>query len=217
MDDLTFYRNSPAADLIDADKLAAMVSSRLCHDLVSPLGAIGNGLELLQMSGEFPGIGKSPELQLIAESVEAARARIRWFRVAFGAAAEGQRLGPNELAALLGDMEKAGRLRIRLEAEGDLPRSEARMILLAAMCLDTAMPWGCSVLVCRGAVGWRLVATASRIKPDTALWSWLDAGPGERPEPAPSEVHFPLLAGFAAKAQRKLHWELDETGGEISF
>ena len=217
MNDLTIRRH-PRDPGADPGRLAALVSSRLCHDLVSPLGAIGNGLELLQLAGDFPGIAATPEMQLITESVEAARARVRCFRVAFGHAAPEQRLSPAELAALVGDMGRGGRLRLRLEAEGDLPRAEARLILLGLMCFETAMPWGGSVLVCRGASGWRLVAETSRSRPDPALWSWLDADPaGERPEPAPSEVQFMLLSGFARAANRPLSWELDETGGEIAF
>lgn len=218
MDDLTIYRDPLLPPAVEPEQLAALVGSRLCHDIVSPLGAIGNGLELLDLSGEFPGLNRSPEMQLIAESVDAARARLRWFRVAFGHAAAGQRLSQAELAALLADVEKGGRFKLRLEAEGDLPRVEARLILLGLMCLETALPWGGRVLVCRGASGWRLVAEASRTKPDPALWSWLDAHQTrERPEPTSSEVHFPLLAVFAASLDRPLTWELDETGGEISF
>lgn len=213
MDNMTIGRNPS----IRPERLAALVSARLCHDLVSPLGAIGNGLELLQMSDEFPGIAKSPELMLISESIEAARARIRWFRMAFGAASPDQRISLPELSALLSDAEKGGRLRIRLEAEGDLPRSEARMILLALMCLETGLPWGGSVLVCRGAKGWRLVAEAARTKPDPALWSWLEAQQRDRADPAPSEIHFALLSAFAARDQRPLAWELDDSGAEISF
>lgn len=222
MDDLTIYRDPPShgplPPVLEAERMAALVSSRLCHDIVSPLGAIGNGLELLQLSGAFPGIAACDEMQLIVESVEAARARVRWFRMAFGHAAADQRLSLAELSALLADVEKGGRIRLRLDAGGDLPRIEARMILLGLMCLETAMPWGGSVLICRGASGWRLVAEASRTRLDPALWSWLDADPGrERPEPTSSEVHFPLLAGFARAANRPLAWELDETGGEIAF
>lgn len=217
MDDLTI-RGETAQIGIDPERLAALVSSRLCHDLVSPLGAIGNGLELLEMSGAYPNLAKSPEMMLISESVEAARARIRWFRLAFGHAAPDQRLSPAELSGLLGDVEKGGRLRLRLDVQGDLPRNEARMILLALMCLETALAWGGSVLLCRGASGWRLVAEAMRTKRDPALWSWLDGVPGrDRPQLAPSEVHFALLAGFAARHHRPLTWELDDTGGEISF
>ncbi|SFA51119.1 histidine phosphotransferase ChpT [Paracoccus halophilus] len=217
MDDLTIHRSPRADSPIAAEHLAALVSSRLCHDLVSPLGAIGNGLELLELSGDFPGIAKSGEMMLIAESVEVARARVRWFRVAFGHAAPDQRLSGAELQALLADVEKGGRIRIRLDAEGDLPRIEARLILLALMCLESAMPWGGSVLICRGASGWRLVAEASRTKLDPALWSWLDTEPDRRPAPGSAEVQFPLLSSFARAAERRLTWELDETGGEISF
>ena len=102
--------------------------------------------------------------------------------------------------------------------EGDLPRIEARLILLGLMCLETALPWGGEVLVCRGASGWRLVAQASRTKPDPALWGWLDmAHAAQLPAPNSSDVHFPLLAGFARAAGRSIGWELDESGGEISF
>ena len=41
--------------------IAALISSRICHDMASPLGAISNGLELLELSGVSP----SPELALI--------------------------------------------------------------------------------------------------------------------------------------------------------
>lgn len=224
MDDITIRRRPDDAagidpPMIEAERLAALIGSRLCHDLVSPLGAIGNGLELLQLSGDFPGIGKSAEMQLVNESVQAARARIRWFRMAFGHAAADQRIALTELAGLLGDADRAGRIRVRLDAPGDLPRTEARMILLAFMCLETAMPWGGTVLVCRGARGWRLVAESGRIKSDPALWSWLDMAGGQRSrtEPGASEVHFALLSAFARQASRPLTWELDETGGEIAF
>ncbi|MDT1061548.1 histidine phosphotransferase family protein [Paracoccus sp. CPCC 101403] len=218
MNDVTISRSTASPFPALPERLASLVSSRLCHDLISPLGAIGNGVELLQMSGDYPGLTKSPELGLIAESVEAARARIRWFRLAFGHASAEQRLALNELAGLMADIERQGRIRVRLEAQGDLPRSEARLILLGVMCLETALPWGGSILICRGAVGWRLLAEAARTKSDPALWAWLDADPAlERVEPQPSEIHFPLLAAFAAQEGRSLGWELDEKGGEIWF
>ncbi|MEO0403208.1 MAG: histidine phosphotransferase, partial [Pseudomonadota bacterium] len=62
--------------------LAALIGSRICHDLISPIGAINNGLELLGMSDQRDG----PEIDLISESVENASARIRFFRIAYGAA-----------------------------------------------------------------------------------------------------------------------------------
>lgn len=196
-------------------RLAALVTSRLCHDLVSPLGAIGNGVELLQLAPPS-GSGTSPELALVAESVAAARARIASFRLAFGQTTGEARMSRADLAAALGDLTAAGRLRAELATEGDAPRAEVKMILLALMCLETALPWGGRVLVCRTGAGWRLVAEAQRTRVDPALWSWLD-GVGARRMPTPAEVQFPLLSEEGAAQSRRIAWELDDTGGEIAF
>ncbi|HRO16323.1 MAG TPA: histidine phosphotransferase family protein, partial [Paracoccus sp. (in: a-proteobacteria)] len=168
--------------------LAALVGSRLCHDLISPLGAIGNGVELLQMSGDWPGIAKSPELQLIVESVQSACARIRVFRLAFGHAAPDQRLAVSELRGLAQAYAAGSRMAIDLPADGDLPRNEARMILLGMMCLDSALPWGGRVLICRSEPGWRLVAEAARTRPNPALWAWLNGPRAGQATPAPAAV-----------------------------
>lgn len=132
--------------------------------------------------------------------------------MAFGLARSDQRVARAELAKLL---EGMGRLRILLEAEGDFARSETRMIMLAMMCLETALPWGGTVMVLRTRAGWRLVAEGDRLKPDPELWSWL-SGSATR-LPAASEVHFALLAEAAVENGRQLQWEMDETGAEIAF
>lgn len=203
------HRNDP-----NSVRLAALVASRLCHDLVSPLGAIGNGVELLQMGATG---APSPELGLVSDSVDAARARIRVFRVAFGQAGPDQRLGVPELTDLLRDLADDGRLRFQLDAQGDMPRTDARMILLAAMCLETALPWGGRVLVCRGANGWRLVAESTRVRQVPELWAWLDGGADAAVVPAASDVHFALLATHATAARKTLRAEIDDSGAEISF
>ncbi len=198
----------------DPAQLAALVASRLCHDLVSPLGAIGNGVELLQMGGGIN--AQSPELGLVSDSVDAARARIRVFRVAFGQAGADQRIGVPELTDLLRDLAGDGRLTFQLDAQGDMPRTDARMILLAGMCLETALPWGGRVLICRGATGWRLVAESTRVRQVPELWAWLEAD-GAAAIPAASGVHFPLLATNAVATGKTLRAEIDDSGAEISF
>lgn len=206
---------TPDTTRIAQADLAQLLGSRLCHDLVSPLGAIGNGVELLEMSPEFPGIGASPELMLIAESVAAARARIQLFRVAFGQAQGDQRVSRASLAQLLDGFSGQGRLRVQLEAEGDFARVELRMIMLAMMCLESALPWGGAVTVVHDGGRWRLVGQADRVKQDPALWAWLG---GDDPRtPAPSEVHFALLAQALADANRQPAWDMDEKGAEIAF
>jgi len=85
--------------------IAALVGSRICHDLISPLGAIGNGVELLSLtSGET-----SAEMVLINESVANANARIRFFRIAYGATEMGQRVPRKEILSVLAASARGGR------------------------------------------------------------------------------------------------------------
>ncbi|RNF34088.1 histidine phosphotransferase family protein [Paracoccus methylarcula] len=203
---------------IDPRQLAALVGSRLCHDLVSPLGAIGNGIELLELSDEFPGLTQTPEMRLIAESVNAAHHRIQAFRVAFGHAGKDQRVTRAELARLVEGMAGQCRMRVELTAFGTFPRPEIRMVVLAMMCLEHALPQGGRVSVLQDGSGWRLLAQAEQTRPDPALWSWL--APRDTPPqraPAPSEVQFALLAEAAAELGRAIRWKLTGRSAEIAF
>ena len=85
----------------NSGNLAALIGSRICHDLISPIGAISNGLELLELAGA----AQSPELDLIGESVSNAEARIRFFRIAYGYAND-QMIGPAEVTPILNSLNK---------------------------------------------------------------------------------------------------------------
>lgn len=60
-----------------------LMASRICHDVISPVGAINNGLELLQEMGIE---GGAEAVSLIAKSAEQANRRLKLFRYAYGAA-----------------------------------------------------------------------------------------------------------------------------------
>jgi len=64
--------------------LAALLCSRVCHDLISPAGAIVNGLEVLEESKDEE--TKTFALNLIKKSARTATARLQFCRIAFGAA-----------------------------------------------------------------------------------------------------------------------------------
>jgi len=74
-----------AAVALDPLDLAALLCSRVCHDLISPTGAIVNGLEVLEekQSDEET---KTFALDLIKKSAKTASARLQFCRLAFGAA-----------------------------------------------------------------------------------------------------------------------------------
>lgn len=64
--------------------LAALLCSRLCHDLLSPVGAMNNGIEL--MADEQDPDMRARCLELLADSAKAAADKLKFFRLAFGAA-----------------------------------------------------------------------------------------------------------------------------------
>lgn len=66
---------------LSAPDLAALLCSRICHDIISPVGAINNGLELLDEGG-----ADEDAMQLIRTSAANASARLQFARIAFGAA-----------------------------------------------------------------------------------------------------------------------------------
>jgi histidine phosphotransferase ChpT len=70
---------------LDALDLAALLCSRVCHDLISPTGAIVNGLEVLEEL-ESDEETKNFALDLIKKSARTASARLQFCRLAFGAA-----------------------------------------------------------------------------------------------------------------------------------
>src|SRR6201994_3204259 len=87
---------------LDALDLAPLLCSRVCHDLISPTGAIVNGLEVLEESGSSEET-KTFALDLIKKSAKTASARLQFCRLAFGAA------GSSGAQIDLGDAEKVAR------------------------------------------------------------------------------------------------------------
>jgi histidine phosphotransferase ChpT len=65
-------------------KLAALMSSKLCHDVIGPIGAVSNGIELLQDEGNAD--MRDQALELVSQSAGEASARLQFYRLAFGLA-----------------------------------------------------------------------------------------------------------------------------------
>ena len=194
--------------MTDRPDLNALVGSRICHDLISPIGAIGNGVELLQMESAAQG----PELALISESVTNANARIRFFRLAFGAAGRDQRIGRSEVAGILADLYRGSRLTVEWEGPADLPRRETKLAFLLLMCLETAMPWGGRIAVTRGETRWLVQGRAARMRVDPALWEVL-SNPAAPCDISAAQVQFLLAPAELVPLQRRLLVEIQE--GEI--
>jgi len=71
-------------DFNSAADFAALMCSRLCHDLISPIGAINNGMEMLADDDDEE--GNEAVMALIEQSAAQAARKLQFFRLAFGAA-----------------------------------------------------------------------------------------------------------------------------------
>lgn len=191
--------------------LTALVGSRICHDLISPLGAIGNGLELLQMTG----LNSSPELSLISESIESANARVRFFRIAYGNAEAGQMVKGSEIASVLKAVYHASRVDIEWEPT-DMPRIDAKLALLTLQCLETAMPYGGQILVSIAETGLTFRAIAKRLVIEEPLWATLTQCTKDIIL-RPAQVQFGLLADMIHQDRRRMTIELKDDEICVAF
>ncbi len=121
---------------LDALDLAALLSSRVCHDVISPVGAIVNGLEVLEEEKDAEMRGHA--LALIKSSANDASARLQFCRLAFGAA------GSKGASIDTGDAELVARQLLgkeRTTLNWSVPRvlmSKNKVKLLLNLCLLAA-------------------------------------------------------------------------------
>lgn len=192
--------------------LTALLGSRICHDLISPIGAIGNGVELLMMDGQ----AKGPEMALVADSVTHANARIRFFRVAFGQTSKDQRIGLSEINAILADMAHGSRMAIDWQSAPDMSRRETKLAFLCILCMETALGTGGRITVDRNETRWTLTGSAPRLRIDPALWEVL-SNPAAEAEIGPAQVQFLLVPEEITRQHRRLTVELSETEIRLTF
>lgn len=200
----------------NAQHLADLLGSRICHDLISPLGAIGNGVELIGLSGG----AMTPEMQLISDSADAATARVRQLRLAFGHATRDQQIAAREMTGILARMSDHGRVAIEWAHPVDLFRREAKTIVLALMCLEQAMPRGGQITINQTDGIWSITARADSLKSSGPEWEVLASDTrdfGDTDDMLAAKVEFALLPQAVAAAGRQLSVACSEGQIDLSF
>lgn len=192
--------------------LSALIGARICHDLIGPLGAIGNGVELLMM----PGMPASPELTLVFESVCLAAARTRFFRVAYGPASADQRMEEAEIASILSDLSEGGRVQILWNIAGTLPRREVKLAFLLIQCLESALPIGGLITLERPGGHWQIRAEAARLNIEPGLWSNLASATPVTGITA-AQVQFALVPDALRRAERHLSADIGAAAIVLRF
>ena len=128
---------------MNAVDLASLLCSRLCHDLMSPVGALNNGIELL-------GDEQDPEmrercLELLADSAVATANKLKFFRLAFGAAggfADAIDTG-DARTALKGIFGPERRIELGWQVQDDkLPKGAVKLLLNLALLAGDALVRG---------------------------------------------------------------------------
>lgn len=198
--------------MTELSSLSALMASRICHDLISPIGAIGNGLELLALAG---GGGNGPEFALINDSVTQANARIRLYRIAFGHATEDHTVARGEMISIFSDLTMGSRMQVEWHIPDEVPRPEAKLAVLCFLCLESALPLGGRVRLTCDAAGWRIEAQSIRLRMDPEPWAALHGGPDAGL--GPHHVQFALVPMVAADMGRTPHHETQADRLVLSF
>ena len=190
--------------------LGALIGSRICHDLISPVGAISNGLELLGLAG----VPDGPEMALVSGSAAHANARLRFFRVAFGLTSESQTMPDAEMRSVTDEIY-CGKIRCDWQVWGALPRAMAQAAFLGILCAEQAIPFGGTIRVEGDAGALRITAIGERAEPNIAHWAWLTAPDAQNLADLPaSQVQFALLPQLLAEMGRTAQLQMN---GSVSL
>ena len=192
--------------------LSELVSARLCHDLISPIGAIGNGLELFGLAGGAGG----PELALVHDSLATALAKLRFYRVAFGPA-DAQARQSLEEAAQITDAMFGGRFTVVWDAgRGDLDRRLLRLAFLAILCLEKSLPMGGVVRVDQEDAVIALRVDGRRTQPPPELWAHVTDGTPVA-DLRPDAVQFALLRQALLASGHRVAARFGESSAEVDL
>ena len=127
---------------LDALDLAALLCSRVCHDVISPVGAIVNGLEVLE--DEKDADMRAFAVDLIKKSAKTASARLQFCRLAFGAAGSaGASIDTGDAESVTRNLIGDDRTKLDWQAARVLmPKNKVKLILNLCLIATAAIPRG---------------------------------------------------------------------------
>lgn len=128
-------------------EFAALLVSRVCHDLVSPVGAVMNGLEILE--DERDAGMRADAMRLVTSSAEQAAARLQFARIAFGAAGSaGAELDLTEVGRMVQGLLKGRKVEVDWAAASlNWPKDWAKLLMNAALLAADSLPRGGKIRV----------------------------------------------------------------------
>ena len=128
-------------------EFSAFLVSRVCHDLVSPLGAVVNGLEVLE--DERDSAMRADALKIVTSSATQALARLQFLRIAFGAAGSaGAELDLGEVSRLAAGLLSGSKVVLQWETPSvNWPKDWAKLVMNAMIIAADCLPRGGTVRI----------------------------------------------------------------------
>ncbi len=203
-------------------KVVQLLSSRLCHDLIGPTGAIHNGMELYE---EMGGDGGGDALKMVSISVAQLSARLGFFRMAFGLGGlSGRQSAISEARQLAVGFLEGGRIKLDWPLDGEAEPSipVIKMLLNVILVAVDALPRGGTLSVSltdRGGaaigVSVKAVGESARLKEDLRRALFPVGAAGGEPDLNAHNIHgffcHQLVHGLAAEL------DVSETENEVLF
>ncbi|MFZ5608714.1 MAG: histidine phosphotransferase family protein [Pseudomonadota bacterium] len=198
-------------DCLNLD-FAALLCSRLCHDLVSPVGAIGNGVEILRDEDDEEMRGQV--LSLLEDSARQTSNRLQFFRLAFGAAGGfGSTLDAREAHKAAANFFGGGKVDLDwLPDSAPMPKDVVKLVLNLVLIASESLIRGGRIAVdlrleddryqgCITATGERLLLA------DTVRKALIEGLPRAELEPrsAPAQLCFMLAKALGAVVRVELN------------
>ncbi len=125
-------------------QLAALLCSRVCHDLISPVGAIANGLEVLNDDDDE--MMREHAMSLIQSSAQQASAKLQFARLAFGAAGTaGDLIDLGDARQVTQGLLESGKIELEWPTDNQvLPKDAVKLLLnLILIGIDSIPRGGC--------------------------------------------------------------------------
>ena len=151
-------------DELDALTLSALLSSRVCHDLINPVGAVGSGLDVLD-DPEMDGTMRDAAMDLIQAGAKKAIALLSYARLAYGAAGGlGAQISLEDARKVIEDVYAIQKPDLVWELGGELaPKENVKVILILANAAADCVPRGGTVTLSGAIDNFEITATGKKV------------------------------------------------------
>jgi len=153
--------------------LAALLCARICHDLISPVGALGTAIEVLDDDSNTD--MHADAMELVKSSSRQAGAKLRFLRLAFGAGGSAPGvIAVDEIKSLTEGMYGEGKASLNWDCEVDgIEKNTARLLLNLMMLAVQAVPRGGEIIIgvkeTSDATNLNIAATGPRSRLDAGI------------------------------------------------